>query len=97
MHAVLPAAIVAGLKQQVVGVNELLRHFWMCFPVNTTGRADKVRRVASALDGIYQHSEAMRKSAAPEHRQYVAQLLRASTSAMDTALERFDREVKDKA
>jgi hypothetical protein len=94
LYAVLPAAIVVGLKQQVVGVNELLRHFWMCFPLRTPGRSNKVRRVASALDELRKHSEAMRNSAAQEHRQYVAQLLHASTESIHIALEKFDREVK---
>lgn len=86
---------MAGLKQQVLGVNELLRHFWMCFPVNTPGRNNKVRRMASALEEVSKHSDAMRNSAAQEHRQHVAQLLRASTASIHTALERFDRQVNE--
>jgi transcription initiation factor TFIIH subunit 1 len=94
VRAVLPAAIIGGLKEQVTGVNELLRHFWACWPLTSAARRRKAARVGAALEAIYQHSEAMRHAAAPEHRMYVAQLLRASTAALDTALDKYDREVK---
>ena len=57
----------------------------------------QVRRMAAALDEVRKHSDAMRNSAAQEHRQYVSQLLRASTEAVHVALERFDRQVKPPA
>ena len=53
--------------------------------------------MAAALDEVRKHSDAMRNSAAQEHRQYVSQLLRASTEAVHVALERFDRQVKPPA
>lgn len=94
MCAVLPAAIVAGLKQQVIGVNELLRHFWMSFPMNTPARKNKAQRMANALDELRKHSDALRSSAAQEHRQYVSQLLHASTEAIHIALDKFDSQPK---
>lgn len=82
--------MMEGLRQQVLSVNELLRHFWHGFPVNSKARANKLQRVVSALHQLYDQSNAMLAAAAPAERGYVSQVLQPSMRAMDVALSRFD-------
>ena len=52
-----PAAMLPHLlelqRQTALMVNELLRHFWGCFPVNSKPRLDKLRRLHKGLSEQY--------------------------------------------
>ena len=52
-----PAAMLPHLlellRQTSLMVNELLRHFWGCFPVSSKPRLDKLRRVHKGLSEQY--------------------------------------------
>ena len=52
-----PAAMLPHLlelqRQTALMVNELLRHFWGCFPVSSKPRLDKLRRVHKGLSEQY--------------------------------------------
>jgi transcription initiation factor TFIIH subunit 1 len=88
--AALIPEMLRGLKEQALGVNELLRHFWRAFPVNTKGKANKVQRVIAALEQMYEQSQAMVAAAQPAERPYVSQMLRPPMRAMDAAMARYD-------
>ena len=80
---------MAGLREQAQHVNELLRHFWRGLPVTSRARADKLRRVVAALEGMYKQSEVMMSAAAAQDAVYVSQMLRPSLRAMDAAFDKF--------
>jgi len=52
-----PAAMLPHLlelqRQTALMVNELLRHFWGCFPVSSKPRLDKLRRLHKGLSEQY--------------------------------------------
>ena len=59
LGAALMPEMLQGLKEQVLGANELLRHFWRGFPITTKAKANKVERVTKALEDTYSQSQAM--------------------------------------
>jgi hypothetical protein len=79
-----------GLKRQVLGVNELLRHFWRGFPMNSKSKMNKMQRIVRALEQLYTQSQVMMTAAAPADKAYVLQMLRPSMHAMDVALQKYD-------
>lgn len=89
--------MIQGCREHVLGVNELLRHFWTSWPPSTPPRVAKLKRVVAALEGVYQQSEAMRTACADEDRPYMGQLLAPSMRAMDAALGKYDAQVAAKA
>lgn len=89
--------MIQGSREHVLGVNELLRHFWTSWPASTAARVAKLKRVVAALEGVYKLSEAMRTAAAGDDRPYMTQLLGPSLRAMDAALGKYDAEVAAKA
>lgn len=89
--------MIQGSREHVLGVNELLRHFWTSWPPSSAARVAKLKRVVAALEGVYKQSEAMRSACTGEDRQYMAQLLAPSLRAMDAALGKYDADVAAKA
>ena len=78
------------LRTHVLATNELLRHFWRAQPIDSKAKANKARRVVSALEATFQECEAMQQAAGAQDRAYVAQMLRPSMDAMDRVFGKFD-------
>lgn len=89
--------MIQGSREHVLGINELLRHFWTCWPAASAARVAKLKRVVAALEGVYKQSEAMRAACSVEDRPYMSQLLGPSLRAMDAALGKYDAEIAAKA
>ena len=69
-------------------VNELLRHFWACFPLDEPRRA-KADRVRGALGGLYDKLEDLKKGAEGLRRQQISRLVRPQQRAIDAAFDKF--------
>jgi len=82
----------AGVSSEVAKlgrvVNELLRHFWACFPLDGPRRA-KAERVRGALGGLYDKLEALKRGAEGPRRQQISRLVRPQQRAIDAAFDRF--------
>eukprot|EP00892_Ulva_mutabilis_P010075 jgi/Ulvmu1/743/UM010_0116.1 len=93
--ALLPE-MIQGSREHVLGVNELLRHFWTCWPASSAARIAKLKRVVAALEGVYRQTEALRAACDTQDRPYMSQLLAPSLRAMDAALGKYDAEIAAK-
>ena len=82
----------AGVSSEVAKlgrvVNELLRHFWACFPLDGPRRA-KAERVRGALGGLYDKLEALKQGAEGPRRQQISRLVRPQQRAIDAAFDRL--------
>ena len=88
--------MLEGIRKQVLATNELLRHFWRCFPISSAARTAKMQRVVTALQAMYDQSLAMQTAAKGMDRVHVTQLLRPALLCMDVAFTRMDSEQKAK-
>jgi transcription initiation factor TFIIH subunit 1 len=95
--ASLPPALAAVLRQAVLTINELLRHFWASVPGRTPARAARAARVAAALGAQYDRLQAMVDAATGIERTHVTRLLKPAMLALDAALARHEEEVKEAA
>ncbi len=68
-----PAAMLPHLlelqRQTALMVNELLRHFWGCFPVSSKPRLDKLRRLHKGLSEQYDKCASPLPNPCDEHPQ----------------------------
>ena len=52
----LPIDILDEMRSQTLIINELLRHFWASYPVNTYAKATRLTRVKDALASHFERS-----------------------------------------
>ena len=84
------AAIVAKLRGLSRAVNELLRHFWSSFPLSSSHRKEKVRRMNKALGAQYDRLEKARAAMDPSQRLLARPLIGQLLSACDAAFTKYD-------
>ena len=75
--------------QAALTCNELLRHFWACFPANNTARQAKAARIRGALSAQYDTLSALIDSATGAQRLHISRLLKPVQAALDAAFDRF--------
>ena len=88
----LAPALAALVRQAVLTVNELLRHYWASVPARTPARAARAARLAAALASQYDRVTAMVEAAVGTERGHVQRLLKPVTAALDAALARQEEE-----
>ncbi|KAK9829781.1 hypothetical protein WJX72_007879 [[Myrmecia] bisecta] len=86
------APMQASLRQTAMTCNELLRHFWSCFPANTAARQDKATRLQKALTDQYRTTETMVGQAIGTDRTMISGLMRPVQQALDAAFDKYDGE-----
>jgi len=74
------------LRQLVLAANELLRHFWACFPAANAQRQAKAQRIAGALQSHYERLEDAENASSGPERTHIRRLLRPVKEALDAAL-----------
>ena len=93
----LPQQMQAVLRETVLTINELLRHFWSAFPLTSPARETRALRIKTALADQYDRTTAMQESSVGIERVHITQLLKPVRLALDTALAKHDREVSLKS
>jgi transcription initiation factor TFIIH subunit 1 len=93
----LPPQMQAVLRETVLTINELLRHFWAAFPLSSPAREARALRIKKALADQYDRTTAMQESSRGIERVHITQLLKPVRLALDTALAKHDREVELRA
>ena len=81
---------IAHLRKASLAINELLRHFWACFPLSSSQRETRVRRIRKVLDSKYEELEKYRTSQGDGMRQVVTPLIRPILQACDAAFTKGD-------
>ncbi|XP_068637931.1 general transcription and DNA repair factor IIH subunit TFB1-1-like isoform X2 [Aristolochia californica] len=85
-----------GTKDELLhhwkSIEELLRHFWSCYPITTAYLYAKVDRLKDALSKIYPKLEALRDSMQSDYRNQVGLLVRPMLQAVDAALAHAESE-----
>ena len=85
---VIRTELQANLRQLAMTINELLRHFWACFPL-TAQRHRKAERLKQALSDMYDRVLSVQSSVQGTDRIHATQLLRPIIRALDAAIEKF--------
>ena len=81
------------LRNEVLKVNELLRHFWACMPATTPARREHAERLAAHLRSEHISLKAHTQVAPGTAQQvYVSLLLRPLAAAVRAALARLEEE-----
>ena len=57
----IPEELKTKLAEAFSKSNELLRHFWSCFPLKSAEMAKKAKRIYHAIDKHYDVVESLRK------------------------------------
>lgn len=92
-----PAAVLSiytqeDLRGKVLVVDELLRHYYACFPLSTGQRKQKCDKVKQALESKYDELIMMEKAALPKEKPYFRSLLKPVMAALDTAIDKYEAE-----
>lgn len=87
---------VQMVEQEAGVLQELLRHFWACFPLATAARRDKAQRIHKALSEKYDTLLDLPSQAQGPERQQLSQLVRPLTAVLDAALRKYQDETAAK-
>jgi len=83
------------VKEKFIFGNELLRHFWLSFPVSSALLAEKISRIHKSIDLLYEELKAHLKSLVPPTKQQIAPLINSLIDCLDKAIQKFNEFKKE--
>lgn len=107
----LPIKVLDELRNKTLVINELLRHFWASYPVNSYAKATKLTKVKDALTTHFErfasdlHSKTLLvlcsmksrdKHLTAEESALVQQLLRPIQSQFNAAIDKYTTELESR-
>ncbi|BBN17383.1 transcription initiation factor TFIIH subunit 1 [Marchantia polymorpha subsp. ruderalis] len=93
----LPKPVKDDLLQQSAVVHELLRHFWVCYPLTSKILLEKANRLKEAMSQIYTRLQNTKESASAELRHQISQLVQPMFQALDAAFTHYEEDTQRRA
>jgi len=78
------------VKDKFIFGNELLRHFWLSFPVSSPLLVAKISRIYKSIDLLYDELKAHLKSLVPPTKQQITPLINSLIVCLDKAIQKYD-------
>eukprot|EP00884_Botryococcus_braunii_P011843 jgi/Botrbrau1/2065/Bobra.0047s0030.1 len=85
-------SLLAVVRGEVLKGNEMLRHLWACFPLNSTSRQAKADRLTQALSQIYDSLKRLQEECQGPQRSTLTRLAKPLQQAVDAALAHAEAE-----
>ncbi|KNA18044.1 hypothetical protein SOVF_074410 isoform B [Spinacia oleracea] len=86
----LPSRTRDDLLNHWTSIQELLKHFWSSYPINTDHLSIKVDRLKDAMAGIYPKLQEIKESVQSDLRHQVSLLVQPMVQALDAAFAHYD-------
>eukprot|EP00210_Caulerpa_lentillifera_P003103 g2965.t1 len=93
----LPLNTLEKLRSKTLIVNELLRHFWASYPVNSSAKEAQVRKLKQALTQQFDSMKKIRDIAnSSEEMALTQQLLKPVFAAINAAIDKYTTEMESR-
>ncbi|CAA7048093.1 unnamed protein product [Microthlaspi erraticum] len=90
----LPKSMKDEYLHQWTSIQELLRHYWSCYPITTTYLSTKVGKLKEAMSKTYSQLETMKELVQSDLRHEFSLLVRPVQKALDAVFEHYEADLQ---